>query len=121
MGWHAEGSEVHLRLMAPSSILPICPTEKMLATLMEYWSKNVTTRLLEYTAMVFASRCHVVLIWPAETAASQCSASSPLATCASWPYPFALLSSEVVSLMLVTLESGAKSSSSGTLVEKSFL
>lgn len=57
---------------APSSIAPMCPTAKMLATVKEYCSMNVITKGLEYFQSVFDSRCHVVLILPAATAASHC-------------------------------------------------
>ena len=63
------------KLTAPSSTLPKCPTVNILATVREYCSTNVTTKGLEYLHNVFASRRHVVLIFPEATAASHCAFS----------------------------------------------
>src|ERR1051325_427284 len=56
------------RLTAPSSVLPICPTVKILATGKLYCSKKVRMSGAELFVKTFASRCQLVLIFPAATA-----------------------------------------------------
>jgi hypothetical protein len=56
------------KLTAPSSILPICPTVKILATGSEYCSINVKINGAEDLVNTFASLGHVVVIFPAATA-----------------------------------------------------
>jgi hypothetical protein len=62
----------HAYLTAPSSTFPRWPTVKILATVREYCRMNVTTSGLEYLNKTLDSRCQVVLIFPAATAASHC-------------------------------------------------
>lgn len=50
----------NLRETAPNSTLPIRPTAKMLARLIEFWSKNVRTRGTELASRIFTSLTHVV-------------------------------------------------------------
>ena len=70
------------KLTAPSSTWPKCPTVKILATVSDCCSRNVTISGTEYLPSTFASRCHVVWMIPAATASSHflLMASDP-----SWP------------------------------------